>query len=308
MLSALLRIIQKIPRPAFPPINAKPSALQPMSAADQQPQDSEQGPAKRIKSESADTPVQQAQQGQPPKYLQETDVGITEFITPGWSGFDAIIKHRYSDFFVNEIDEQGRVVHLTSYTDADDPEPPKTDADKEIDALNVPADADEAFEQAFERLEPVLGADDTLRIKQHLQATEEQPLAQRTLLLARTLDKDQRKRVYQITNNFLPTQVTCETVDGQLRFIRRALGSKPAGDPRDQRRKPRGGQWPHSGDFCYFVMQKENQDSMDALHQLARTLKCNARVFGMAGTKDKRGITVQRCSAFRIAHARLVGA
>ncbi|KAJ2592402.1 multisubstrate pseudouridine synthase 7 [Coemansia sp. RSA 1797] len=273
-----------------------------MAASDQVHAEGEQGPAKRLKSESAvaDTASPQAQT---PTYLREIDAGITEFITPGWSGFDAIIKHRYSDFFVNEIDPHGNVVHLTSYTDAIDPEPPKTEAEIEIDALNVPGDAQAAFDEAFVRLEPILGASDAARIKSHLEVTEEQTLEQRSLMLGRELDKDQRKGVYMVTNNFLPTRVTCETVDGQLRFIRRLPKDKAPSDKRGQRSK-----WAHAGDYCHFVMQKENQDSMDTLQQIARTLKCNARVFGMAGTKDKRGITVQKCSAFRIAHDRLIWA
>ncbi|KAJ2498559.1 multisubstrate pseudouridine synthase 7 [Coemansia sp. RSA 1972] len=274
--------------------------VQSMAAADQPHAESEQGPAKRLKSEGAiDTASPQAQTS---TYLREVDAGITEFITPGWTGFDAIIKHRYSDFFVNEIDPHGNVVHLTSYTDADDPEPPKTEAEKEIDALNVPADAQEAFDEAFVRLEPILGAEDAARIKAHLEVTEEQTLDERSLVLNRELDKDQRKGVYMVTNNFLPTRVTCETVGGQLRFIRR-LPKDKASDKRGQRSK-----WGHLGDYCHFVVQKENQDSMDTLQQIARALKCNARVFGMAGTKDKRGITVQKCSAFRIAHERLIWA
>ncbi|KAJ2314914.1 multisubstrate pseudouridine synthase 7 [Coemansia sp. Cherry 401B] len=269
-------------------------------AAPDTPVDGEQGPAKRIRSD-ADAP---ATPTPPATFLREPDVGISEFITPGWHGFTAIIKHRYADFFVNEIDPQGRVVHLTSYTDADDPEPPKTDVEKQIDELNVPADAQEAFDQAFVRLEPVLGTEDTQRIKQHLETVGEQTLEQRSLILDRELDKDQRKHVYLITNNFLPRQVTCETVDGKLKFIRRMPDDKP---PKDNRRGgTRGPAWPHAGDFCYFVMQKENHDSLDVLQQIARALRCKPRAFGMAGTKDKRGITVQRCSAFRIAHDRLI--
>jgi hypothetical protein len=43
----------------------------------------------------------------------ETDVGITEFREPDLVGFDAILKHRFSDFNVNEIDLDGNIVRLT---------------------------------------------------------------------------------------------------------------------------------------------------------------------------------------------------
>ncbi|KAJ2804980.1 multisubstrate pseudouridine synthase 7, partial [Coemansia helicoidea] len=121
------------------------------------------------------------------------------------------------------------------------------------------------------------------------------------------LGKDERKGIYMITNNFLPTQVTCTTVDGKLQFIRRMPSDAKPRDKRDQgRRGWRGPQWRHAGDHCYFVLQKENRDSMDVLQQIARNLKVAPRSFGMAGTKDKRGITVQRCSAYRVDHTRLI--
>lgn len=47
--------------------------------------------------------------------LLETEVGITQFIgtAPGFSG---IIKARFSDFQVNEIDVDGNEVRLTDVT------------------------------------------------------------------------------------------------------------------------------------------------------------------------------------------------
>ncbi|KAJ2508269.1 multisubstrate pseudouridine synthase 7 [Coemansia sp. RSA 2052] len=252
----------------------------------------------------------------PHQFLRETDVGITQFVTAGWGGFDAIIKHRFSDFFVNEIDPAGNVVRLTSYYDAVDPTPPVTEAQQAIADLNVPADAGQAFDAAFGRLAEILGADDAARIRQLLESTDE---SQTSLLLDQELDKGQRRGVYAITNNFLPTQVRCDTIDGKLAFVRRssagggggggggANGARGGGGAPEQRGR-RGQAWAHDGDFCYFVMQKENHDTMDVLFQIARSVKSTTRSFGMAGTKDKRGITVQRCSAYRIDHQRLIGA
>ncbi|KAJ1991198.1 multisubstrate pseudouridine synthase 7 [Coemansia spiralis] len=239
-------------------------------------------------------------------FLQEADVGITEYVTPGWDGFDAIIKHRFSDFFVNEIDQQGNVVHLTSYTDADDPEPPMTEEDKEVEQLGVPENPQEAFSAGISRLEAVLGASDAALIKAHLEGTEQQPAENRSLLLDRELSKEQRKQVYLVTNNFLATQVSCETVEGKLRFTRRNNVDERADGRTKQRKRGWGQSWRHVGEHCYFVMQKENHDTMDVLNQIARNLRISPRSLGMAGTKDKRGITVQRCSAHRVDHSRLV--
>ncbi|KAJ2741247.1 multisubstrate pseudouridine synthase 7 [Coemansia sp. BCRC 34301] len=257
---------------------------------------------KRVKTEE---PQQEQHQ-----FLRETDVGITQFVTAGWGGFDAIIKHRFSDFFVNEIDLDGNVVRLTSYYDAVDPTPPITEEQQAIADLNVPGDAAQAFDAAFVKLAEILGEETSVHIRQLLESEDG---SQDSFLLDRELDKGQRKSVYNITNNFLPTQVRCETIDGKLMFIRRKPEHSRAkngqgGCATGERRGGRGKDWAHDGDFCYFVMQKENHDTMDVLFQIARCLKSSTRSFGMAGTKDKRGITVQRCSAYRIDHKRLIGA
>lgn len=46
-------------------------------------------------------------------------------------------------------------------------------------------------------------------------------------------------------------------------------------------------------------MQKTNRDTQDALGHLARTLHVNVKDLSVAGTKDKRGVTVQRVSLRR---------
>ncbi|KAL7272555.1 multisubstrate pseudouridine synthase 7 [Rhizina undulata] len=44
----------------------------------------------------------------------ERAVGITEYLNPELKGWNGILKMRYTDFLVNEIDEEGKVVHLTT--------------------------------------------------------------------------------------------------------------------------------------------------------------------------------------------------
>ena len=48
--------------------------------------------------------------------------------------------------------------------------------------------------------------------------------------------------------------------------------------------------------FVHFTMQKTNRDTHDALTHLSRMIKLPVRDFGVAGTKDKRGVTTQRVS------------
>lgn len=44
---------------------------------------------------------------------QELAVGITAYVSPEAPGFSCIVKQRYTDFLVNEIDTNGQVLHLT---------------------------------------------------------------------------------------------------------------------------------------------------------------------------------------------------
>ncbi|RDX55545.1 tRNA pseudouridine synthase D [Lentinus brumalis] len=51
--------------------------------------------------------------------------------------------------------------------------------------------------------------------------------------------------------------------------------------------------------YIHFTLQKTNRDTQDALAYLSRTLHCNVKDLSVAGTKDKRGVTVQRVSLRR---------
>ena len=44
--------------------------------------------------------------------VKEEEVGITEFMCPENQGFKCVLKHRYSDFIVNEIGTDGKVVWI----------------------------------------------------------------------------------------------------------------------------------------------------------------------------------------------------
>ena len=51
--------------------------------------------------------------------------------------------------------------------------------------------------------------------------------------------------------------------------------------------------------YIHFTLQKTNRDTQDALAHLSRALRCNVKDLSVAGTKDKRGVTVQRVSLRR---------
>lgn len=61
------------------------------------------------------------------------------------------------------------------------------------------------------------------------------------------------------------------------------------------------------GEFLHFTIYKENKDTMEVINFLGRQMKLGVKGFKFAGTKDRRGVTVQRASLFRVDAARLAG-
>jgi tRNA pseudouridine13 synthase len=61
------------------------------------------------------------------------------------------------------------------------------------------------------------------------------------------------------------------------------------------------------GEYLHFSIYKENKDTMEVISFLARQMKVNVKTFQFAGTKDRRGVTVQRASAHRVEAERLAG-
>ncbi|KAH9077316.1 tRNA pseudouridine synthase D [Lactarius deliciosus] len=79
-----------------------------------------------------------------------------------------------------------------------------------------------------------------------------------------------------------------------VRWARRGNGGTGRGGARTER-APRGTFPP----YIHFTLQKTNRDTQDALQYLARTLHIPAKDLSTAGTKDKRGVTIQRVALRR---------
>ncbi|KAF8845835.1 tRNA pseudouridine synthase D [Paxillus ammoniavirescens] len=78
-----------------------------------------------------------------------------------------------------------------------------------------------------------------------------------------------------------------------IKWSRRGNGR---GGTRGRGERPARGEYPP---YIHFTLQKTNRDTQDALAYLSRTLHVNIKDLAVAGTKDKRGVTVQRVSLRR---------
>lgn len=57
---------------------------------------------------------------------------------------------------------------------------------------------------------------------------------------------------------------------------------------------------PESGQFLYFVLQKTDWTTTEALRTIAKRLRMSFRRFNFAGSKDKTSISTQLCSGFAL--------
>ncbi|CAL1289763.1 unnamed protein product [Larinioides sclopetarius] len=201
------------------------------------------------------------------KRASEQDVGITEYLSD-LPGFKAIMKERYSDFIVNEIDTEGNVVRLTNLEKPKNPE-----SDFKVDGL-----LEETTIQGIEQLI----ADERSEVE--INVTEK--------------DKDTRKDIHVAIRKMF-NGVESSTEDrGSEKFIIVKRFTK--------QKKRRRGQLSVGGNYLHFVLYKENKDTMDAINGVASYLRVNPKVFAYAGSKDKRGKTSQLVSAYQISPERLL--
>ena len=59
------------------------------------------------------------------------------------------------------------------------------------------------------------------------------------------------------------------------------------------------------GDYTYFLLEKKNFNTRDALKIIAKALRINDKRFNVAGIKDKIAVTKQYVSVFKVNPERL---
>ncbi|XP_022296061.2 pseudouridylate synthase 7 homolog [Crassostrea virginica] len=221
--------------------------------------------------------------------LKEGDVGITEYIS-STPGFRAIIKLRYSDFIVNEIDEEGKLVKLTNL------------------------DVDPTLIQAMEEKEGEEGEDDSglegvlsPEQKEMLDDFNANPDGNRTIDICSPDDKDTRTKLHKVVKELYKNLESDSFFENETKFIRitaKGKGNRAAGHFNRQRPE-----WPTGcGNYCRFVLYKENMDTIEAIYKLSKFFHINKNMFQFAGTKDKRAFTSQDVTVYRVKAERLASA
>ncbi|XP_061109078.1 pseudouridylate synthase 7 homolog [Conger conger] len=209
--------------------------------------------------------------------LAERDVGILEFVSEH-DGFSGILKERYSDFVVNEINREGKIVRLDDLTVPADPEEPPSGEPQEVQVLT------EQQKGQLEELQLMKNKEENVEIEVLEDSKEKRTLLHRA-----------------VKTSFPGLETKTEERDGRKFIIAyHAAGKRALASPRKH-------SWPKSrGSFCHCVLYKENKDTMDAINVLSKFLRVRPNLFSYMGTKDKRAITVQEIAVLKISAERLL--
>ncbi|GJJ07479.1 hypothetical protein Clacol_001681 [Clathrus columnatus] len=312
-------------------------------------------------------------------HLSEVDVGITEYISSDSSSIHGIIKQRFTDFLVNEVDLQGNVVHLKDITQ---PEMPKEVKDNEVNNVSdissgvnetetpdpsnlqtnrkpdkektnraakptVPPEQEfqwtnetagalapfldpEALKQLEEMYlqgpepprditssnlliednkaegwseNPVMESPEKSKRDKNQRGWKEKtkktgkstvPKDDREVFSKNITSKEDRTTLHEAVRRLFGGKLETQT-DGQrisIKWSKHKGGSAKRGNREAAIAQGKRSPFP----YIHFTLQKTNRDTQDALSHLARQLHANVKDLCVAGTKDKRGVTVQRVS------------
>lgn len=301
--------------------------------------------------------------------MTEARAGITAYIDPTLPGFQGIIKQRFTDFMVNEIDPSNNVCRLTSL----DPPPGKylsqlrpssssnadADAEAKAEAEAEAAKANEAAEQgvwpstADTQLSSFFTPDSIAGLKdmwckgkegENMATGANATIVSAASITTRPLeDKAQRTQVHKLIRELFHGKLATDSCNVRPMGGRKAQeedeDALANGDSLTAASTRIAVRWANRSDrrigdelseearesppYIHFLLHKTNRDHQEAMGMLADLMRLGGggggrggrgrgrggfagrggrpptKDLGVAGTKDKRAVTVQRVSLKR---------
>ncbi|CCJ30791.1 unnamed protein product, partial [Pneumocystis jirovecii] len=192
----------------------------------------------------------------------------------------------YTDFLVNEVDDQEKVIHITNTTFSDI----SNDEFHYSIEKNGPLKLNE---NEMKRIIDLLGEDIFQEITNFL---EDDNKMTKFVLTKVFKDKSYRTSIHTAIREVYKGLLDTTTTPDEEIKITFSKGST----------RFHGNFWANvGGEYCMFYLYKENMDTMECINLLSKFFRVKPRIFSFAGTKDKRGCTVQRCTAWKIKAGRL---
>lgn len=210
--------------------------------------------------------------------LSEKDIGATQYISDV-KGFSGIIKARFSDFHVNEIDLDGKICILT------DTKIPKLEPD--------PIDPNTITESPFSQVTTSMW----IEIKEMMSDKD----SDKVITIDITdVPKEERKTIHLKMKQFYGNKIVASTVtENEKKILKLQRKTKEVND--------RGEQWPENvEEYVHFVLYKECMDTLAACYEIAKCVGVKPASFAYAGIKDKRAKTTQWLSARKIPPWKLI--
>ncbi|QPH01604.1 hypothetical protein C2857_005807 [Epichloe festucae Fl1] len=236
-------------------------------------------------------------------------LGITHRTTPLARSWTGDMRVRFSDFQVNEIGENGSVIHLRTIGLENDnkkpAQPSQTPGASEPKEKPSNKDAHNTKSQDEPSVIEIAPEDITA-----LENLSSQQFAQDLVQLFNGGNGPTGEQPKTATSEILDDKAKRAQLHGEVRRIfnsRLETTTGPEGAivasyvaPRKSSKKSRGPRGRPDdepiGQYLRFTLYKDNRDTMDAVSQISRLLRVKPQVIGYAGTKDRRASTTQRCS------------
>ncbi|CDK25679.1 unnamed protein product [Kuraishia capsulata CBS 1993] len=256
-----------------------------------------------------------------PEGIQESDVGITELISSAEFGIVGLLKQRYTDFLVNEVDPTGKTIHLL-----DEGIPDKRERRRERRKADREGDAEDEQEESVEPAVPEVAS-----ANQIPQVSEEQ----KTKLVAlfgekdfeniqelfstgtffetsnRFDDKMERTNIHKLIREAYQGRLETLTTDMNAFKIALTTKGQKKGEKGSRRTGGDNTKLVHTlgpkKDYLHFDMYKENKETMEVAALLGKLFKIPSKWIKYAGTKDRRAVTVQRLSVEKLGVERVNG-
>ena len=244
----------------------------------------------KINNNSSQAPTQKQNIINLEKFSQtkEEDVGITEYMCPENPGFKCVLKHRYSDFLVNEIGLDGKVVWIK---ESDTMATEQKETEKKIEELTEEK-AEEIIKNNFNDLmnEKERESFNKLIVNYIYKTFQINDSIEITYIE----DKEQRKKLHEKIREYFPF-LDSETVENKELKEKKIAIRYMTKENMFKRRKI----FPDKNkNILYFSLLKRNLDTIGAIEYITRLLKRNQKTLKFAGNKDKRAITTQRISSY----------
>lgn len=225
----------------------------------------------------------------------------------------AFVCCRSTDFIVEEVDPEGRVVEYSADCVYADPDLERKRPQKEEPEVLEKEGGEEEEEDDDKILEELTSLFEDSEFAESVLSLSKMPVsstnASSQVVQNRVIeDKEHRKRIHMYFKCHFGGNLVTDVV-APSNFFRVSLKRK-TGTARPSQYDHRNNQGPNDPKpvpFLEFSLWKDGLDTMEAVQILSKRLLMPAKSFSYAGTKDRRSVSVQRIVARNAFPAKISG-